>query len=72
MEKSNKKPQCKLIGTDGNVFALIGVVDRCLRAHGLRQASVEMQQRIWGTEDKQGAQDYNEALRIIMDYVEVE
>lgn len=64
---SQRKPKCKLIGTDGNVFALMGRAEQTLRSAGQRDKAVEMSKRIWDT-----AQDYNEALRIIMEYVEVE
>lgn len=59
------KPRCKLIGKDGNIFNLVGIASRTLRENGLRDQASEMQNRVF----KSGS--YEEALSIIMDYVEV-
>ncbi len=34
-EETFKKPKCKLVGTDGNVFALLGTASKTLRRAGL-------------------------------------
>ena len=35
------KPDCPLIGADGNIFNLLGIASRTLREHGLKeQASI--------------------------------
>ena len=34
MSADASKPRCKLVGTDGNVFAIIGAVRRALVAAG--------------------------------------
>ncbi len=61
-----QKPVCKLIGQDGNIFNLMGIACRALRDAGLEKRAVEMIERI------SLAQDYDEALRIILEYVEAE
>lgn len=60
------KPKCKLIGQDGNIFNLMGIASRTLKKAGQKEKADEMVKRI--TESK----SYDEALRIIMEYVEVE
>ncbi|MGI6449026.1 MAG: hypothetical protein ACOX3R_01655 [Desulfitobacteriia bacterium] len=60
------KPKCKLIGMDGNIFNLMGIASRTLEAAGLKQQANEMVDRITKSHS------YDEALRIIMEYVEVE
>ena len=61
-----KKPACKLIGTDGNVFALIGKASRALNKAGYSEQSKEMSKKIFN------AGSYEEALTIIGEYVEIE
>lgn len=34
MNKATKLPKCKLVGTDGNVFAIMGKVSACLKKAG--------------------------------------
>lgn len=60
------KPKCQLVGHDGNIFNLIGIASRTLKQAGLKEKADEMIKRI--TDSK----SYDEALRIIMEYVEVE
>jgi AmiR/NasT family two-component response regulator len=60
------KPKCKLIGEDGNIFNLMGVASRILKRAGLKKQAEEMVDKI--TKSK----SYEEALGIIMEYVEVE
>lgn len=60
------KPKCKLVGQDGNIFNLMGIASRTLKGVGLEKEAAEMVDRI--TKSK----SYDEALRIIMEYVEVE
>jgi hypothetical protein len=59
------KPRCKLIGTDGNIFALMGRVSKTLREAGLEDKVTEMQNRVTSS------QSYDEALCVLNDYVEV-
>jgi len=60
-----KKPTCKLIGTDGNVFAIIGKVSKTLKQAGLREEAKEF------LEKAVSAHSYDEALRLCCDYVKV-
>ncbi len=61
------KPKCKLIGEDGNIFNLMGIASRVLKSAGMKTEAEEMIKKIT-TE----AKSYDEALGIIMKYVDVE
>ena len=61
-----KKPICKLVGEDGNIYNLIALTSRVLRKAGQEDNAIEMKNRIYESKS------YDEALCIIMDYVEVE
>ena len=65
MNKS-EKPKCKLLGEDGNIYNLMGIASRTLKKNGLEEEAKEMFNKIT-TE----AKSYDEALCIIMDYVDV-
>jgi hypothetical protein len=60
------KPPCKLIGQDSNIFNLIGLASRALKKAGLYEEAKEM------TDKVMASKSYDEALYIIMEYVEVE
>lgn len=60
-----KKPDCKLIGEDGNIFNLMGIASRVLRQNGMADEAVEMRDRICASGS------YGEALCIIGDYVNI-
>lgn len=60
------KPKCKLIGTDGNVFALAAQVTRTLK----RNKQFDMAKEF--TNKLMRCGNYEEALQLIMQYVEVE
>jgi len=60
------KPKCKLIGTDGNVFALVGKASRALKNAGLKEKAQELREKIFN------CQSYDEALKILGDYVDIE
>ena len=68
--KEVEKPECKLVGENGNVFNLMGLASRALKKAGLKDQAKEMQNRIMGG-PLPGAKSYNEALCIIMEYVDV-
>ena len=61
-----EKPNCKLVGENGNIFNLMGIAARTLKDNGMDDAAEEMNSRIMN-----GAKSYDEALRIIMEYVDV-
>nr|WP_304058951.1 hypothetical protein [Enterocloster clostridioformis] len=62
-----EKPECPLIGENGNIFHLIGVASRTLRDNGLAGQAQEMQKRITGGD----CHSYEEALSIIGEYVTI-
>lgn len=60
------KPTVKLVGTDGNVFAVIGKVRDALGRAGLRDEAAEFVERAFA------AGSYDEVLRLCMEYCDVE
>ena len=60
-----EKPDCALIGQDGNIFNLVGIAARTLREHGLSDQAVEMKDRVFASGS------YGEALCIIGEYVNI-
>lgn len=60
------KPKCKLIGMDGNIFCLLGRVSQTLKENGQTEKAKEVSERVMASGS------YNEALQIIMEYVDVE
>ena len=64
-EKERVKPDCPLIGADGNIFNLMGIASRTLKQNGMRDEAHEMCDRI----TKSGS--YSEALGIIGEYVNI-
>lgn len=65
-EVETMKPKVKLIGENGNIFNLMGIASRALKEAGMREEAKEMFEKI--TKSK----SYDEALRILMEYVEIE
>lgn len=61
------KLKCRLIGEDGNIFNLMGIVSRTLKEAWEPEKAEEMIRRI--TSD---AKSYYEALAMLMEYVDVE
>lgn len=61
-----EKPECRLVGTDGNVFALAGKAANSLKGIQQYDKAKEMINRIF----KSGS--YDEALLIITDYVDAQ
>lgn len=59
------KPECRLVGENGNIFNLIGIASATLKRHGMREAAAEMSERVFASGS------YDEALRIIAEYVDV-
>ena len=58
-----KKPRCKLVGQDGNVFTLIGLARRALKQANQNKEASDMAERCFK------AHSYDEALQIITEYV---
>jgi len=60
-----KRPDCPLIGQDGNIFNLMGIASRTLRQNGMADEATEMCSRITSSGS------YSEALCIIGEYVNI-
>ncbi len=60
-----QKPDCPLIGQDGNIFNLMGIASRTLRENGMADQAREMRTRITQ------CQSYHSALSIIGEYVNI-
>jgi len=62
---TTKLPKCKLVGTDGNVFVLVGRVSMTLKKAGFPEKAKEMSERA------KKAGSYDEVLAMFGEYVEV-
>lgn len=60
-----QKPDCPLIGEDGNIFNLIGIAARTLKRNGMAEEAKEMTARV------QSSGNYYAALGIIGEYVNI-
>ena len=65
-QQEMQKPDCPLVGQDGNIFNLMGIASRTLRRNGMSEQASEMCDRITET-----AGSYSEALGIIGEYVNI-
>ena len=67
MSNENKrvKPDCPLIGTDGNIFHLVEIAAKTLKRNGMSTEATEMSTRVFGSGS------YEEALGIIGEYVNI-
>ena len=65
MQKISEKPDCPLIGQDGNIFNLIRIASRTLEAPGLPDQAKEMADRVFSCDS------YHKALCIIGEYVNI-
>lgn len=63
--KQKEKPDCPLIGADGNIFNLVGIASRTLKRNGLGDDAKEMTSRVFSSGS------YEEALGIIGEYVNI-
>lgn len=64
-KQESVKPDCPLIGQNGNIMNLIGIASLTLREHDMEEQAKEMFQRITQ------CQSYDAALSIIGDYVNI-
>ena len=64
-EPAMKKPDCPLIGQDGNIFNLLGIASRTLKDHDMADEASEMRNRVMSSGS------YDEALSIIGEYVHI-
>ena len=60
------RPKMKLLGEDGNIFAIMGRASRLLKNAGQRDKAKEMCNRVMASKS------YNAALAIVSEYVETE
>ena len=60
------KPRVKLVGTDGNIFAILGRCKHALQEAGQSDQAEEMMQRVFK------ATSYDEALANCQEYVDAE
>lgn len=65
MSEKKYKPECKLIGEDGNIFNLLSIASVTLKQNGMEEESKEMYDRVYA------CGSYDEALMIIGDYVSI-
>ena len=65
METGYEKPTVKLIGTDGNVFALIGLTSDALKKIGRNDLARQFRERALNSES------YYDVLCLIEEYVEI-
>lgn len=64
-QAEKKKPDCALLGSDSNVFSLIGIASRTLKENGLEDEAKEMSERAYSSGS------YGEVLNIISEYVNI-
>lgn len=62
---AQRKPECELLGENGNIFNLMAIASRTLIEHNMEGKAEEMRYRIYTSGS------YWEALNIIADYVEI-
>lgn len=55
-----------LTGEDGNIFNLVGIASKALKRAGFADAAKEMTNKVFASES------YDQALQIVMSYVEVD
>jgi len=65
-DDTSERPPCKLIGTDGNVFSIIGQVRRSLMNAGQEDQAEEFTTRAFAS------QSYKEVLALCAKYVKIE
>ena len=64
-EQETRKPDCPLIGQDGNIFNLMGIAAQTLRRAGLDDQAKEMLDRV------RESGSYYQALGVIGEYVNI-
>lgn len=60
-----RKPDCQLIGQNGNIFNLMGIAARTLRENDMADQAKEMLNKVTSSGS------YEEALMVIGDYVNI-
>ena len=62
-QPERQRPDCPLIGQNGNIFCLMGVASGTLKEHGMKAEADEMITRVTSS------RSYDEALAVISEYV---
>lgn len=65
MAENRLKPDCELIGKDGNIFNLLSLASVTLKKNEMIKEADEMKDRVFA------CGSYDEALMIIGDYVNI-
>jgi hypothetical protein len=60
------KPKVTLTGANGNVFNLLGICTKALKEAGQKEQAKELQEKLFE------ASSYEDALRLMEEYCEVE
>lgn len=60
------KPKCTLIGENGNIFNLLGIVTKTLKRNGLGEQVEKVTEEVFSSES------YEEALTVLGKYVDIE
>ncbi len=63
--QSQQKPDCPLIGANGNIYNLLGIASRTLKQNGMEAQATEMMSRATSSDS------YYKALNIICEYVNI-
>lgn len=63
--EKQQKPDCPLIGQNGNIFNLLGIAARTLRENDMKEKAKELCRRAYASGG------YEEALGIIGEYVNI-
>jgi len=66
MSSNKPKPKVQLVGQDGNVFNLLGICTKALKRADQYEEAEEFQKRVMSSDS------YNEALAIMLEYVDAE
>ena len=64
-DSKQTKPDCPLIGEDGNIFHIVGIAAKTLKRNGMSAEASEMREKVLGSGS------YEEALGIIGEYVNI-
>ena len=64
-ENKHAKPDCPLIGENGNIYNLVGIAAKTLKRNGMSTEATEMTEKVFGSGS------YEEALSIIGEYVNI-
>ena len=64
-ENKHAKPDCPLIGENGNIYNLVGIASRTLKRNGLSDEASEMSEKVFNSGS------YEEALGVIGEHVNI-